>query len=320
MFENYFDNRCCPAGSATGNGVYEDPGVSTTLAEPRGVDFKSIGERCYKKCGKKTGPCEELCGADGMCCEYGKEENGCDGTMGKKSFDKPTCSKPTKLNLGEPCSEYCDKWNQCAFCGRDLMCIEGKCGTLPVVDAPTEPVAEFAGNMVHPTTGEVYIINFGENYCSTKPCKEGQGTCSGDESCEGDLRCLRFNILKDGCPSGYAGCESLPSDKKMYNVCVSYDTMNTAESQVAASALEEITPPRLRAPKPEAQDANVNEMSTIEAMEWGGLYAVIAMAIGMLLGIACMIALNRTCKRDFTNPELQANWVKLDKNPAADQI
>jgi len=50
----------------------------------------------------------------------------------------------------------------------------------------------------------------------------------------------------------------------------------------------------------------------MEAMEWGGLYAVVAMTVGMVLGIVCMLAINRTCKRDV-NPELQASWVKLDK-------
>jgi len=53
-------------------------------------------------------------------------------------------------------------------------------------------------------------------------------------------------------------------------------------------------------------------MSTTEAMEWGGLYAIIAMTVGMVLGMICMFAINRTCKNDV-NPELQASWVKLDK-------
>jgi len=68
---------------------------------------------------------------------------------------------------------------------------------------------------------------------------------------------------------------------------------------------------RLQSAKPEQQNT-ATQMSTMEAMEWGGLYAVIAMTVGMVLGIVCMLAINRTCKRDV-NPELQASWVKLDK-------
>lgn len=54
-------------------------------------------------------------------------------------------------------------------------------------------------------------------------------------------------------------------------------------------------------------------MSTMEAMEWGGAYAVMAMTVGMILGIVCMFAINQNCKNQGVNPELQASWVKMDK-------
>jgi len=60
-------------------------------------------------------------------------------------------------------------------------------------------------------------------------------------------------------------------------------------------------------------------MSTVEAMEWGAVYALAAMTVGILLGVVCMLAINRTCKR-VVNPDLQASWIKLDKPESVEQI
>jgi len=62
---------------------------------------------------------------------------------------------------------------------------------------------------------------------------------------------------------------------------------------------------RLQSAKPEEA-----QMSTTEAMEWGGFYAVVAMSIGFGVGLTCMYAIDRSKKG--VNPELQASWKKLE--------
>ena len=47
-------------------------------------------KNCWRKCGKKPGPCPDICGDDKICCKKGFDTEGCDG---KKGGRKGECVK-----------------------------------------------------------------------------------------------------------------------------------------------------------------------------------------------------------------------------------
>ena len=55
------------------------------------IKLENAGKECWRKCGKKQGPCL-WCGTEGMCCKQDKKwiGDGCDGTFGGKTMH--TCS------------------------------------------------------------------------------------------------------------------------------------------------------------------------------------------------------------------------------------
>ena len=55
------------------------------------IGVKNEGEKCWRKCNKKAGPCS-WCGSDGMCCRQGWTGNGCDGNVG--GTNRLECTKP----------------------------------------------------------------------------------------------------------------------------------------------------------------------------------------------------------------------------------
>ena len=60
-------------------------------------ESKKNNKGCFKKCGKKSGPCPTGCKNPNKpyCCKKGLVENGCDGNAGKKK--RHTCvAKPGK--------------------------------------------------------------------------------------------------------------------------------------------------------------------------------------------------------------------------------
>ena len=99
--------------------------------------------------------------------------------------------------MGEPCQ--CQKWNQCDFCGTDLMCVEGKCGIPPVIPAPEIP-STVIQNMIDVTSGDMYVINFGGQYCEINGCDNGQGSCKNLKSCKPGLHC--YTTETGICPLG----------------------------------------------------------------------------------------------------------------------
>jgi len=58
------------------------------------------GKSCWKKCGRKSGPCK-VCSGGKYCCKKGVAENGCNGKQGSK---EGTCVKPV-TPPGNGCEE-----------------------------------------------------------------------------------------------------------------------------------------------------------------------------------------------------------------------
>merc|ERR1711973_138155 len=73
--------------------------VNVNPGEADAQESGAIGERegwpwskgCWKKCGRKPGPCKACKGAKSYCCKKGVKKNGCNGKQGSK---KGKCVKP----------------------------------------------------------------------------------------------------------------------------------------------------------------------------------------------------------------------------------
>merc|ERR1712198_490540 len=80
-------SHCCKKG-VKGNGCNGEQGskkgkcVKPDIFDPN---------KCWKKCGKKSGPCKLCKGAKSYCCKKGVKKNGCNGKQGSK---KGKCVKP----------------------------------------------------------------------------------------------------------------------------------------------------------------------------------------------------------------------------------
>ena len=109
------------------------------------LDLQNEGRGCFgHACGWKAGPCDAVCGTDGICCRFGFKECGCDGTMGAAGEGhicvekKPEPEKNDNVGLdiqneGKECMTECGiNWwegGQCDWCGKDGMCCrKGKKG------------------------------------------------------------------------------------------------------------------------------------------------------------------------------------------------
>ena len=94
------------------------------------TDVQNEGKSgCFWKCGAKWGwgvggPCESMCGKDGICCKMNLEGNGCDGTMGMEGKGHVCVEKKKDIqHEGQDCWTGCgSQQGPCDWCGKDGMC------------------------------------------------------------------------------------------------------------------------------------------------------------------------------------------------------
>ena len=90
------------------------------------TDVQNEGEGgCWKKCNVgRGGPCDSMCGKDGICCRINWEANGCDGTMGIEGKGHVCVEKKRDIqHEGEDCWTGCERQQgPCDWCGKDGMC------------------------------------------------------------------------------------------------------------------------------------------------------------------------------------------------------
>ena len=69
--------------------------MCTFLAKER---LQNIGKDCWSECNHQSGPCA-WCGSEGLCCQKGTEENGCDGFIGGESHRHECVAEGTDINV-----------------------------------------------------------------------------------------------------------------------------------------------------------------------------------------------------------------------------
>lgn len=77
-----------------------------TETSQNGDKVSNQGQKCYKKCNDKQGPCPSYCGSAGTCCRLGYKDksNGCDGTLGTDKWNHTCVINPaTASDNGKQC-------------------------------------------------------------------------------------------------------------------------------------------------------------------------------------------------------------------------